>query len=827
MEDRPREMKDERLRRLVRSSTPDARPVVHHLCLVVFPLALLWRALFSGEAFFWGTPLLQFVPWQRMAARAWRSGHLPLWNPLVGCGAPLAANYQTAAFYPLNALYLLLPAEVALSWTTALHLALAGWGMYRWARTVGLDAFPALVGALALQGSGFLVARAALFPSIAMTFPWVPIWLWRAEVLIRDASRRSAPITGSVKNVTWLGLALGLGLMAGHAQTAAYGGLLLASYVVVRAIHGPAGGTRGAQGKRRSVLQAVCLFAVSVVVGLSLAAVQLLPTAELLSQSQRAGGLGDRFALTYSLWPWRLITVLAPNFFGNPGHGDYWGYGTYWEDAIYVGLLPLLLATRAVVRAFGGRQPRRGAQAPGSVPAQPAPGGPLARFWTVGGVTALVLALGKNTPLFPFLFHHVPGFDLFQAPTRWLMVTTVALAALAALGAHHMPRGRRARRGGALAATVGGSLLIAGLAAPSLVAGIPPTFGPATVRLGVVLLLTGILSLLRAWGRRTPEEHALWWEAAAGAFLMLDLLTLGWSLVPTVDRSLYRGKTTTAHLLEGQRSHARVYWPSDPDHEDRAYDAQYRVKFDYLTFEGFGPNDPAYWRGMREDQLPNVGMLDGIASANNFDPLLVGRYVDLLEAAVQRPDIVDAMGVTHAASDRPRPRGDPVHVSDAATFYGLPDAPGRAWVVPRAEHVPKDQTLRAMMAPSFRPTETVLVEERVSGTGRGTHGDLAGARLALQDGPNQVTIRAVLDAPGYLVLADTWYPGWRATVDGEPVPLLRANHAFRTVHLAAGEHVVRMVYRPTSVLAGGLISLMTGVVVIVGIAVIRKERPKP
>jgi hypothetical protein len=114
---------------------------ISHCSFVIFPLLLLWRPLFAGESFHWGTPLLQFVPWQRMAAEMWRSGHLPLWNPLVGCGAPLAANYQTAAFYPLNVLYLLLKAEVALTWTTVLHLMLAGWGMYRWGRAVGLGRF--------------------------------------------------------------------------------------------------------------------------------------------------------------------------------------------------------------------------------------------------------------------------------------------------------------------------------------------------------------------------------------------------------------------------------------------------------------------------------------------------------------------------------------------------------------------------------------------------------------------------------------------------------------------------------------------------------------
>jgi uncharacterized membrane protein YfhO len=91
----------------------------------------------------------------------------------------------------------------------------------------------------------------------------------------------------------------------------------------------------------------------------------------------------------------------------------------------------------------------------------------------------------------------------------------------------------------------------------------------------------------------------------------------------------------------------------------------------------------------------------------------------------------------------------------------------------------------------------------------------------LQDAANRVTIRAVLDAPGYLVLADTWYPGWRATVDGEPAEILRANYAFRAVWLEAGEHVVEMVYRPLSVIGGGAVSLAALVLLAVGLAMTR------
>jgi len=802
--------------------SPGARSAAARLgpvaAFVLFSLLLLWRPLFAGEAFFWGTPLLQFVPWQRMAARMWRSASLPLWNPLVGCGAPLAANYQTAAFYPLNALHLLLPAETALSWTTALHLALTGWAMYRWGRCVGLDRFPAFVGALTLEGSGFLAARAALFPSMALTFPWLAVWLWRGERLAQRSRSRDA---------LWLGLALGLGLLAGHAQIACYGGLLLAAYLIFRSVQEvrKEGWTRrtdtSSVARRASfftlrVPRLWLLIALSLLIGVGLASVQLLPTAELMAQSQRSTGVGYDFAMTYSFWPWRLITLFAPKFFGDPGQGDYWGYAAHWEDALYVGLLPLLLAIGALLgrrrEARGekrnpGHQKTRLAVYVSRIGSRIFDRRPTISFWVIGALVSLLLALGRNTPAFPFLFRHVPGFDMFQAPARWLAVATVALSALAALGAQRWPAGRLGRSRGALWAVVGAALLIGGLAAPGVVPGIPGTFSPATARLGGTLILAGVLALLR--------RSAAWWRVATGAFIAFDLLLFGWPLTPTTDRSLYHGSTETAAALGDEPAPVRVYWPTDPSQRDRDL-AEYRVKFNYLSFDDFGPRDVDHWWGMREALLPNVGMLEGVASANNFDPLLVGRYAELLSGALDSPGLLRVMGVTHVASDRTEPGWEPVHTTDSVTLYRLPDAPGRAWVAPAARQVAPDEMLAALTDPAFDPTAEVLLERGAQSPARGAQSTARSApysasgaqyQVTLQDTFNGVKIHAVLEAPGYLALADTWYPGWRATVDGKRVEILRANHALRAVWLEEGEHTVEMAYRPTVALVGGAVSL--------------------
>ena len=728
------------------------------LVFVLLPLVLLWRPLFGGEALFWGTPLLQFVPWQRLAAAMWRSGHLPLWNPLVGCGAPLAANYQTGAFYPLYALALVLPAEVALDWSVALHLAMAGLGMVAWARSAGLERFPALLTGLAVAGSGFLVTRAGLFPSIVATFAWLPIGLWRTERLLQS---------GRLRDSLWLGAALGLGLLAGHAQTAFYGLALVGGYAAWRVLRGACCVARIADrqsplANRRSPLADLqtcnlpLYLLLALLVGFCLAAVQLLPTAELLSLSPRAGGVERVAGLTYSFWPWRLLTLFAPDLFGSPAHGDYWGYATYWEDAAYIGLIPLLLALEALA-GLRRRSAWRGDTG----------------FWLAVVGVSLFLALGRNNPLFLWLFDHAPGFDWFQSPARWLALTTIGLAALAGIGAQQWRRGRADRRRGGLGVAVGLAAVLGGLVAPRLLPAIPATFAPATVRLGLALAAAGGLVLLR--------RDAPWWRAAVVGFVLLDLLAFGWGLVPSVDRALYAGPSATGAALAAEPAPVRTYWPADGQPEPG-----YALKFGrYFRFDTFGPRDLTFWRSLRETLLPNVGMLDGIASANNFEPLQVRWSADLVRAADADPRLLPLLGVTHVISA----------TADAqVAVTPLADSPGRAWLVSPSSPCPRV---------SASPCPPVPASPRLP--------------ISLHDTPNHVTIHLTADRPGYLVLADTWYPGWQATVDGRPAPILRVYTAFRAVPVGAGEHTVEMAYRPGSVRVGAVLSVAALAVLAVGL----------
>ncbi|HKZ86480.1 MAG TPA: YfhO family protein [Anaerolineae bacterium] len=765
---------------------------------------MLAPIVFGGQVLYWGVPLMQFYPWQHYAAEMWRSGEAPLWNPLLGNGAPLAANLQTGAFDPLNFLYLLAPAEIAMGYTAAMHLVLAGLFMYAYARSIGLRPFSALIAAIAFQLSGYLISRLG-FLSITAALPWVAAWLWRAERLMR---------TGRLLDVMWLAVAVGLGLLAGHAQTSVHGLILLAAYALYRGLS-----TR----EWRRVVSA----SAGVLLGLGLAAIQLVPSAELARESQRVGGLDYTFAMTHSYWPWRLLTLLAPDLFGNPADGDFWGYDNYWENAAYIGVLPLSLAVLAILEVPWSLWKRRARnfklqtsnfklQTPTPNPQSLIPNyQSLTLFLASSAILLLILAFGWFTPIYPFLFRTIPGFELFQGPARWLGVFTIALCALAGIGAERMLREPGNLRFSGVWIVIGAAVAVAGLAAGQFLTGRVATFPGATLRLGVLVAIGGLL-----FGLRPPAgaRRFVWWAGAFVAVIALDLLTAHARLNPTIDPALYCLPSSSAEALRA--SDGRVFMFDD---DDAAVRKQYGIS---LPFSSFGPEGVKAWMDYRATQIPNTSMIDRLASANNFDPLLIGRYLELIEA-VNAASFEDALRLLRLMHIRyiSSPRDLPLPVHDrtpATTIYRIEEMLPRAWIVHSARLEP--DPLPALLDPAFDPLQVVFLAEMPGIALPETSDGSQFTIHALQDTPNAVTIRAASDVDGYLILADTWYPGWRAAIDGQPAPVLRANSTFRAVAFPVGEHTVQFRYEPDSFRAGAWASLACAAIVVAGLALGARRR---
>lgn len=649
---------------------------------------------------------------------------------MLGMGAPLIANYQSALFYPPTWLYFLFAAVGGLplmAWGQALlvsaHLALAGWGMLRLLRKLGLAEFAQTVGALAFSLSGYLVARAH-FLSINAAAAWLP-WILLAayELAANPRSWRAALKLAAFFALQWL---------AGHAQISWYTLLLTIAWLIF-----------WARQHKSSFAPLAGPFVFAGLLAFCLSAVQLLPTLEYLLQSQRAAQYDSAAAMAYSFWPWRLIGLVAPNFFGNPALGNYQGYANFWEDAIYVGLPPLLLA----VGALFGAEKRRS----------------LMLFLVGLAVVSLLFALGSNLAIFPWLFDHVPTFNLFQGPTRFSLWLVFAASLLAALGAQKLrpPQGRAlywARLSVAGAIAILGACVLAFALNVTGRLPIPQPFIPAVVSAGLIALAISLLYL------RLPlaESKRKTWTLLACLLLALDLLYAGWGLNPAASLELY--KTQTVHsTLASQLNGARLYMPA-------AYEDQ--LKFDLLfRFDTFNSEDP---RTIRASLLPNISILDSIPSANNFDPLVPARYANWIAAL---------------ESASPEDRASMLAAMNVGAVATLIEGQGASL---------EFETLPASGRVSFATCLSPVFDVDCASAD-------ATVRIA-RETPNSLVVEVDAPADGWVVIADTWYPGWHARVSNSPAQIDSQYGVFRAIPVRAGNSTVGLEYRPLSFTIGLLLT---------------------
>jgi hypothetical protein len=849
----------------------------------VAPLLLFWRLVFAGEVLFWGVPLTQFYPWHTLINQALATGHWPLWTDLLGNGAPLLANHQSALFYPPNLIFRLLPVEHALGYSVVLHVIGAGLAALYWGRTLGLRWLGRTVLALSYALGGYVVGRTQFITMVA-AYAWIPLLLALTERLVR---RQRA------LDVVWLGGALALQFLAGHAQTWFYSLVLVVAFACYRLVFclNPAfaGGRSGISrqlaadsrivGSARTfgVGKGMALLTLAVLLGLCLSAIQLLPTAELALNSQRSEGAERGFAMTYSYWPWRLLTLLAPDLYGNPALGNYVGYATYWEDHAYIGLLPLIFALTAVVGCVSAaiRRARTCAAsrssgcssgATGHVPPDSKSGGsgtPESRTDPSSGVhplgntlgdesferhepslsvlpffalllpAAIVLAMGNHTPVFPLVFEQVPGFGLFQAPARMMLWFAVAAGTLAGSGADGFRLTYRKQYVLRLAAAGSVAMLVVALAMER--AGIvgDRVHGAALIRLAVLLGLACLLLLLRGRERgdldtrvvTSPLPCAAWCGLVA-ALVSADLLIAAMPLTPTLPDDVYRSEGAGNRVACAATSESRL-------HVDLEY--QYRLSFQhFFRFSTFGPRSPGFWSDLRGSLLPNLNAVDGIRSTGNNEPLVVGRWRTLVEqtrragpAAVQQ--LLQLMNVGVVLTNQPAADWEPV--ASVHDLYRLPDPLPRAWIVYNAETIANaGQLLSRLTAQGFDARRTVLIETTDephpltpsppsgdgASPGQPTREVGVDRPVSLHEEWNRRTIRLTAARAGYLVLAYTAYPGWHAMVDGRSSPLLRADYALMAVPVESGSHEIVLVYRPATFHWGAMIS---GLAVLVIVAV--------
>jgi hypothetical protein len=671
-----------------------------------------------------------------------------LWNPYQACGEPFLANSETALFYPLHLLFLIIEPNAALHVILALNMVIGALGMFLLARELGLGWAAAVGGALVFE-LGDPMAQLTGW-NVTHNGPWA--WLPWAFLLVERLLR--AP---SLARVIALGIVLMLELLPGWVVITALTYQVIALRLLWELITQWELITKR-HGRRWRPLAAV-------VAGLALApllaAVQLLPTAELVRDSFRAAFEVEEFARFGGTALPDLVRAIARRQPPVP---------------FIAALLPLL----AIAPLISAR--RR-----------------IGLFYLAAGLLYAVLALGPSTPLYAWYALIPPGTTTIRYSQRLFWISGFCMAVLTAMAIDALGAARYRRRwlaflvvaavSGALFGTVPGglrwpeTLALAAVVVAMLLVAVRPAAGRLAAWAVVALVGVNLAAVpIRYPGRLLPSL-APYWQHADTFRALRERMT-------AQDRVSLQPHASS--LLKVEFMHKTASFERVPE----IYD--YNPLLDTRLVEFY----TMLWHG---------AVIARLADLQTAPARMQQRLLDL--AAVRYVVASPSMDLAARGLDLPRVALD----GSTLSIYDNPGALARARYVPRIAIEPDPTALiRRLAYGDDALAETALVEHPLpSGfTGTDTPAAAGTARIVTDD-PEHIVIDVDAPARGFLVLADQYSPGWYASVNGVAAPIVRANHTFRLVEVPAGRARVEFRYRPWSVVIGAAVSAATLAVVAV------------
>lgn len=522
-------------------------------------------------------------------------------------------------------------------------------------------------------------------------------------------------------------------------------------------------------------------FPLVVALVISLAAAQLLPFLDLVAHSQRGAGYADT---RWSMPGWGWANFLVPMTFGSTStEGVFFQYGQNWTSSYYLGIGALWLALLALL-AVSERRVRL--------------------LGTVAAI-ALLFAFGENTPVYPALRKVIPELSLVTYPIKYVLVIAFVAPLLAAFA---LVRIRQAQR---RIMVIG--VILFGLLTAILVWAWRSPFPADDVRATLVnglsripfLVATGFLLLVLA------REFTPGFRRMAPLVLIvvawLDVFTHEPTQNPTVPPWIYQSGLSRNRLaLKPQPAVGKSRLMVSPM-------AQHQ-------FLGFAVQDPKNnFLAKRLGYCGNCNLLDDVPKLDGFFSLTPRESDDVLSlfyttTNADFPRLEDFLSVSHLTA------ADQIfHWQSRSNFLPFVTA-GQKPVF-----LEDNDVLQALTRPDFDGSKMVFLPPDTKSLVAATN-QASVRMISSHFTPDQVDAEVESSQPTIVVVSQTYYHNWQAWLDGQPVPLLRANHAFQAVAVPAGRHGVRLEYRDRAFKIGAAISVCMWLICLICLRGMR-ERTRP
>jgi hypothetical protein len=716
--------------------------------LATFPMVLLDYQTFIARDFgVFGFPFAHYLK------DSWLQGEMPLWDPYSLCGIPFLAQWNTLSLYPGSILFLVFPLPGSLTVFCLLHLWLGGLGMHRLARHwLGASDFAAAAAGLVYAFNGFTLS-CLVWPHYLAAIGWAP-WLLHALTGIGKGTRN---------NLALAAMAGAMQMLTGAPELILITWFFAGISVVWDNLKSP-----------KSPLKTIGQFLLAALFSAGLAAVQLLPFFQLLLDSDRSSTLTD------DRWPMPvagLANFLVPLFqcFSRQT-GIYVQYDQQFVPSYYLGICVPALAILALWRGSG----------------RPA--------WLLGllSIISLVLALGNQGCIYPLLAKFLPFLKTMRFPVKFLFLLVLAAPLLAAMALNCVPfpspaANQKERRSFFF-------IWLGFIALIFLICGAAyfyPRYQPPyhdwrvtwhSAAWAALWLSLGLGSFYgwKAGLAKSPPAIPFFFQAAILAVLWLDVYSHMPGMNPTASGQVFapgiptlnpKPALGTSRAMMSPQAHLELW-------QNSVTDPKTNLICDRLALNG------------------NLNLLEQIPKVDGFFALNIREskeVQDLLYAtnAPRFPALEQFLGVCHSTTP-------------GQLFRWTPSTNFSPWITggQKPVFVSQATSLRWLADPTRDFTREVSLPENLTG--------LVQAKATT---PVQITRRQIqahrLEAEvacatnAMIVIAQCYYPAWKAYVDGHHVPLWRANHAYQALEVPAGVHQLLLRYEDANFRLGTAISLAT------------------
>jgi hypothetical protein len=733
--------------------------------------------LVTGRTLSWRDTASLFEPMRPLISESLRHFQLPLWNPYEAAGIPLFAQMMHGVLHPWSIVAALVTPDGGVDLMIVLHVLTGAIGAGVLARALGATPEGASVAGLGYGLSGYLLGLTANLQYLAAgaTAPWT-------IAALRRVGR------GSAATIALAAVAVAVLISSGDPQWSIVAAVLGTMLTIEK---------DGASGAWRALL--------AVALGGALAAIQLVPAWAMFAETSRSSGLSSADISQWGFNPSRLIEFIVPGLFaGRPGPTPapvflwFEGESQYplpFLPSVFVGIPVLMCA----VWGLRGTRP--------------------ARWCGVAAGVLLWMSLGHRLFAAQAL-SWIPVWGSFRYAEKligpWtLLVTVIAGVGLPTFAARGLERMRPVAWPAAATLIAGAVLLFLagrGSSGPeSWPAGI---WALLSLRLSAGLLLAGgALAVLAMAASRYSSDSPMRERWVVALVLATGVLASAAAL--HAGRRDARDPEPLADLRNTSPV-PRVIQPVDQIRlpVSRGFDM-----FDAAQVVRSASARPSYNVPARIDALVTyTGLLPRRYNEllKRLDALGPARWIAFRRFAVT--DVVLTPPLTQADVDQAVAAvtgGTQVRSDDLNEIrvFQVPHTPWAHFATRVREASTEEEAIALTADATARGDDTVILQGAAPATLS------MGSVLSIERNADHVRIVADAAADGLLIVADSWWPGWIAEIDGRPVPIHRAEAFLRAIPWPAGHHVLEMRYRPREVHVGAVISsaataVLAGVVLI-------------